>query len=846
MNNMLQDLRYAFRMLASRPGFSATAVLVLALGIGANSAVFSLIDAFLLKPLAIRDADRLQGIYSRDSKHPGNYRGFSLRDFRELRGNNPVFSDVMAYNIAMVGITEHDTTRRSFAAIVSSSYFSTLGVALRSGRPFFEEEDAAGSNGLSAIVSYPFWKRSGSDPGILGRQLQINGRIFTVVGVTPEGFSGTTALVSPELFVPLRAYDMVMNDFAEGHGKPLAAPDNYALSMVGRLRPGLTQRDADARLKVLSARLEQAYPALNKDQILIAHRLSRMTISTEPQEDSRLRVPAVLLMSLAGVILAIASLNLSNMMLARGASRRKEIAIRLAIGGGRRRIIQQLFTEGLVLAALGGAAGLVAASWGTALLIGSLVPLSPLDLVFDARPDVRVIAATMAFCALSTVIFALFPAWKLSRPDLSFDLKESSSGDFSSGRVRFLSRRNLLVIGQLSLSLMMLSAAGLFLHSAIRAADVQPGFAMTHQIVVETDPSLIDYNEARGRQVYAEIQRRLTGIPGVQAVGLAATVPFGMVSLGRKVNPSGVQISRDHPGLAMQFNIVGGDYFRAMDIPVLRGAVFAPGENAQVAVLDKLAATKLWPGGEAVGKHIRLDEGGSGGGIGISADGPQTKQANDYEVVGVVGDVTESILGSKPQPHIYVSFGQTYQANMNLDVRFTGDGENSERGMLEAVRREIRTVDPRLPVLALKTMRGHLESGIDIWVVRTGARMLEIFGAMALFLAVIGLYAVNAYTVSRRTREIGIRMALGANRSSALGMILADGLKVTAAGLVVGLLLSAGLGQVLAGILYEVNGLDVMVLVSSTAILALISLLACYLPARKASQVDPVIALRCE
>ena len=845
MNNMLQDLRYAFRMLASRPGFSATAVLVLALGIGANSAVFSLIDAFLLKPLAIRDADRLQGIYSRDSKHPGNYRGFSLRDFRELRGNNPVFSDVMAYNVAMVGITEGDTTRRSFAAIVSSSYFSTLGVSLHSGRTFFEEEDAPGSNGLSAIVSYPFWKRSGSDPRILGKQLQINGRFFTVVGVTPEGFSGTTALVSPALFVPLRAYDMVINDF-EGHGKRLAAPDNHPLMMVGRLRPGLTQRDADSRLKVLSARLEQAYPAENKDQILIAHQLSRMSISTEPHEESGLRVPAVLLMSLAGVILAIASLNLSNMMLARGASRRKEIAIRLAIGGGRRRIIQQLLTEGLVLAALGGAVGLVAASWGTVLLIGSLAALSPLDLVFDPRPDVRVIAATMAFCALSTLIFALFPAWKLSRPDLSFDLKESSSGDFSSGRVRFLSRRNLLVIGQLSLSLMMLSAAGLFIHSALRAADVQPGFAMTHQIIAETDPSLIDYNEVRGRQVYAEIQRRLARIPGVQAVGLAATVPFGMVSLGRKVNPSGVQISKDHPGLAMQFNIVGDDYFRAMDIPVLRGGVFAPGKNAQVAVLDKLAATTLWPGGEAVGKHIRLDEGGSGDGSGVSADGPQTKQANDYEVVGVVGDVKESILGSKPQPHVYVSFAQTYQANMNLHVRFTGNGENSERGMLEAVRREIRTVDPRLPVLALKTMRGHLESGIDIWVVRTGARMLEIFGAMALFLAVIGLYAVNAYTVSRRTREIGIRMALGANRSSALSMILADGLKVTAAGLVVGLLLSAGLGQVLAGILYEVKGLDAMVLVSSTVILALVSLLACYLPARKASLVDPMIALRCE
>lgn len=832
MERIWQDFRYAIRALGKKPGFTAAAVLVLGLGIGTNSAVFSLINAFLLKPLAIADPEALTGLYSRDTKHPDNYRAFSYTNYVDIRDNNSVFSSLMAHNMAMIGIKEGDNTRRVFAGIVSSNYFSTLGVPLLKGRPFMAEEENPGSK-LTVIVTYSFWRKTGEDPELLGKQLRLNDRLFTVVGITPKGFTGTMALVSPEMFLPLGAYNLVMNDI-ESHGKPLAARDNHTLILVGRLKPGITRKAADAMLAIVASRMEMAFPAENKDQMLLVHPLSRLGISTNPTDDRALRMPAFMLLSLAGVVLLIASLNLANMMMAKGASRRKEIAIRLAIGGGRQRIVQQLVTEGLILAILGGAAGLFVASWSTTLLISSLARLVPLDLVYIAEPDARVLIVTLAFCVLSTVVFAVFPAWKLSKPDIWVDLKENTGEDVSGHTRRLFSRGNMLVMAQLSLSLMMLTAAGLFVHSAMRAANFEPGFSLDNGIVAEVDASLINYDEAHGRQLYSVLKDRLRAVPGVQSVALAATVPFAMMHLGKSISPSDAPASKDHPPLSASFNIVTEDYFQTLGIPLLRGRSFVAAESiagstSHVVIIDKLAAEKLWPSSNALGKYIRLDDG-----------------MGTYEVVGVVGNVRENILGGKTNPHVYLSFGQQYQADMQIHVKVAGGGPDADTRMLETIRHEIRATDERLPLLALKTMRGNLESGIDIWVVRTGAHVLELFGSVALFLAVIGLYAVSAYTVARRTREIGIRMAVGADASSMLRMILGEGLRVTAVGVGVGLLLAAGVGQLLAGFLYDIRGADPVVFLAAPVVLTLVALIACYLPARKASQVDPMIALRYE
>jgi predicted permease len=829
MNYLWQDVRYGIRMLASKPGFTAAAVLVLALGIGANSAVFGLVNAFLLKPLHVQKPEELTGLYSRDTKHPDAYRAFSYPNYVDIREGNQAFESLAAMNMALVGIQEGDHTRRSLATIVSSNYFSTLGVTMGKGRAFLPEEEKTGGE-LTAIVTYSFWEKKGADPELVGKQLRLNGHLFTIVGITPRGFTGTTALLSPEIFVPLSAFGLVMNDF-EGHVQALSARSNPALIVIGRLKQGVTLQAGDATLAVTATQMEKAFPAENKDQTLLVRPLARMSVSPSPQSNSEMRIPAILLLSMAAVVLLIASLNLANMMMAKGTARRKEIAIRLAVGGGRRRIVQQLVTEGLLLAILGGAAGLVFASWGTTLLIQSMAGLFPMDLIYDTTPDFRVLGSTLFFCALSTVVFALVPAWKLSKPDVWIDLKENTAEDAGGRKRRLFSRANMLVMAQLSLSLMMLTAAGLFVHSAIKASNLQPGFALDNEVLAEVDASLINYDQARGSQLYGTLKDRLRQVPGVQSVAIAATVPFGMIQLGKKIAPSGSTVSKEHPALDARYNIVSEDYFQTLGIPVLRGRPFTTAESTQgsksnVAIIDRRAADKLWPGVDAIGRRVHID-------------GPEKR---DLEVVGIVGDIRENIIGTGIEPHLYIPSGQEYQA----DVQFHFKVASAESQTLDAIRREILLTDERLPLLSLKTMRGHLESGLDIWVVRTGSQVLEVFGVVALLLAVVGLYALNAYTVARRTREIGIRMALGADASSTLGMILREGLKVTMIGIGVGLLLAVGLGKVLSSILYDIPGLDPLVLTASPALLVLVALLACYVPARRAARVDPMIALRYE
>ncbi len=697
MSNVLRDVRFGWRMLHKNPWFSFAAVTVLALGIGGNTAIFSLVNAFLLKPLVIHNPAELVGCYSRDTSQ-GRYRGFSYPDYAALRENGSAFSSLLAHDLSMVGITEGDATRRVFADIVSANYFATFGVPLFQGRPFTPEEERPASGVPVAIVSYSYWHKTGADPRLLGKGVRVNGRLYTVVGIAPEGFTGTTAVISPELYLPLGVYEMVMNDFEAG-GQTLAARSNHALILVGRLRPGVSQRSADALLATAAAQLARAYPAEDKDQAFLVHRLSRMGISTAPEGDSGVMIPAVLLVAVAGVVLLIASLNVANMMLARGTTRGKEIAIRLALGGSRADILRQLLVEGLLLALAGGAAGLLVAYWSTGALVRSMARLAPLDLVYSAGPDTRVLIATIGFCGLSTILFGLGPAWSLSGWNLSGGLKIADRAELRANRRRgIFSRRNLLVMGQMALSLMLLSAAGLFIRSSVEAGHVEPGFRVSGELLAEVDPSLAGYNETRGRETYRAVVERLQAIPGVDSVGFAATVPFGMVTQGKTVQRSGDapwsasgSASANHE-VACQYNLVAGDYFQTMEIPLLRGRAFSAQDGAgthPVAILDKAAADQLWPSGEAVGKNVRLVSGGN-------------QAAMDAEVVGVVGNVQERVLGTRWPPHVYVASEQAYQSDMTIHLRTSVKDPQAESRLLETVRSEIRAVDPHLPVLALQ------------------------------------------------------------------------------------------------------------------------------------------------
>ena len=748
--------------------------------------------------------------------------------------------------MVFVGLTEGDSTRRTFADIVSSNYFATLGVRMSRGREFLPAEERPGSAIAVAVVSHRYWKKTGQDPDLLGKTLRINSRPYTIVGIAPEDFTGPMAILSPEVWLPLGVHDLVVNDFmTEGKARRLDQRDNYCMYLIGRLEPGMTAAKAGPELEVLAARLAQNYPKENKDHALIVQRPSRLSVSTSPSgKKDDLRTVSILLSLMAGVVLLIACLNLANMLLARGTARRREFAIRLALGGGRLCVLRQLLTEGLMLSLLGGAVGLCLAYWGSSLLVGTMRSLIPMDLVFRSGPDLRVLGAMLGFCVVSTLISGLGPAFSLSRPDVVADLKEQEGEHAGAGLRRLLSRRNLLVIAQLALSLVLLVAAGLFVRGALKAADVDPGFSMDNGIVGELDPSLAGYNEARGREIFRLILERLNALPGIEAASFAATVPFGMVSLGREVRLPGDNAGQPDPSAAgrrigARFNSVGADYFKALGLRLLRGRTFSAaeaemGSGQHVAIVDDTLAGKLFPNEDALGRQIQFGGGKPG------------EPPKIIEIVGIAPNIREDLIGPDLRPHVFVPFGQHYQSSMSIHLKIAGRGREAENAVLQAVRREIRAVDEKLPVLALRTLRGHLDASIEMWIVRTGAWLFTILGGAALFLAVVGVYGVRSYTVARRTREIGIRMALGSTTADALLLVLREGIALTLAGVGMGLLLAVAAGKLLGSMLYEVSGTDPVILTAAPLLLSAISLAACYLPARRAARISPTAALRYE
>jgi predicted permease len=844
MNSLLQQMRHGVRLLRKNPGFTAVAVLVLGLGIGANTAMFTLTNNFLFRPLAAADPEELVGCFSKDTRSPNSYRTFSYPNYVDIRDRNSAFTSLLAHDLALVGLTEGDTTRRVFADVASSNYFSTLGVQLFRGRAFTPEEERPGSSTAVVIVSYDFWRKRGESPDLLGQTLRINGRPFTIIGIAPVDFTGTTA-VGMEMWLPLGSHDIVANDFDAGTRR-LADRDNHRLFLVGRLRPGVKISDADALLAPLAARLAEEFPKENKDQTFIARPLSRISISSSPQEDDEIQVVSLLLTALAGAVLLIACLNLANMMLARGAARRKEFAIRLALGGGRGTVLRQLMTEGMVLSIMGGLVGLLLAWWSTRLLVASLNAMLPIRLAVIHGPDGRVLAALFGFCVLSALLFGFGPAWKASRPDLMADLRENVGETASPGRGRRLfSSRNLIVIGQLALSLALLATAGLFIRGALQASGIDPGFKLSDGLLVELDTSMCGYDEARGRQVYALLLERLRTLPGVESASIAVTVPFGMISLGQSVikaedaNVPASELRAQGKTAGARYNIVGEGYFRTLGLRVLRGREFTAADTQgspapAVAIVNESLARRLWPQEDPLGKQIRFLSDGDG------------QEARSMEVVGVVPDIRQSLFDSAAESGVFVPFGQEFRSNANVHLRLSSSLSGGETTLLPEIRRAIRSLDERLPVLALRTLRSHFEASLELWIIRTAARMFSVFGIVAVFLAVVGVYGVRSYVVARRSREIGIRMAMGATSGDTVRWIVREGLGLTGIGLAAGLLIALAAGRLLSSMLYRVSPADPLVFLLAPGILAGAALLACYVPARRASRVDPIVALRCE
>jgi len=862
---MMRDFKFAFRQLFKAPAFTIAAATVLALGIGVNTAVFSLVNTLFFAPPAYVKPHELVQLFSQDKKDPKKFRGFSYPTYVDVREQNTVFTDVMSFNLALIGIGQKGDTRRAFAGIVSSNYFSVLGVPVARGRAFVPEEEMPGHNTPVAIVSYSYWQKHDLDPSTLGSQVFINGRAFTIVGIAPKGFVGTMQVLSPEVWLPISVYDQVANDFESDNKTTIDDRKGTQLRVMGRLKPGITAALAKPALEGLAANLEKAYPVEQKDQTFMAATVSRNSVSNNPAAENGIKVIAPLLLGMAVVVLLVACLNLANMLLARGTARRKEIAIRLALGGSRCRIVRQLLTEGFALAVLGGVGGLILGLWSSDLLVGSMRKLMPLDVVWLTGPNPAILAATFGFCLLGTIMFALGPALKISRSAVVTDLKEHAGEDVVRRRWKFLPR-NPLVVVQIAFSLALITAAALFIRGAGKAASVDTGLKPGASYVLEIDASLAGYEPKRAQELYRNLNEKLAALPGVEHASIASIVPFGMFELTRKVQRAGLHPSPDArpataaEGLAFEaaWNSVGADYFSTVGLPVVRGRPFTEAEATQpgpkVAVVDEVLAKKLWPDGDALGQRIQYAganapsaQGGGGAHAGRSADlNEAEKQEETIEIVGIAPATRHALFEKEPAGGIYLPFARGFQSDISFFVRFRSLASGNEAATADLLRRAVRDVDPSIPIISLRTFAQHLDSNLDLWLVRAGAALFSIFGGLALSLAVVGLYGVKAYSVARRTREIGIRMALGAQAGAVLRMIMGEGSIMLASGLVLGLLLAVATAKILNGILYEVSALDPVAFTAAPLLLAIAALIATWLPARRATQVNPIEALRTE
>jgi predicted permease len=869
VEDLARDLRFAFRTLAKSPGFSAVAIITLALGIGANTATFNIVRELVFSPRPYPHEEQVFQFYSQDKKHPEKFRLFSYPTYVDLREDSAVgtaFSGVLAHETIAVGLGEGEGSRRAFVAVVSSNYFRTLEVPLAQGRGFLADEERPGSAIPVVIASYPYWEKTGFDPQLVGKTIRVNERPFTVVGVTPNRFTGTMMLFGPELYFPLGAYDLLTSGPQAQAQRSLEKRDFNGLFLVGRVKPGTTTAAAGAILQNVAANLEKALPVEQKDQTFIMRPLPRSRTSIYPSDERDLTMVGIMLFALAAIVLLIACLNLANVLLARGLARRKEIAIRLALGGSRGRIMRQLLTEGFALSLAGGAGGFLIGLLSSDLSAASMSAHMPVLISLRGGTDPAVFLATLGFCVLATLLFALGPAFKLTRTIVLSDLKKQAGDDSAPRRHPWLPR-NPLVMAQIALSLGLLTTAGLFNRGALKAGGIDTGFKADPTILIEADASLGGYDQPHSLQLHRTACDRLAALPGVQSASVASVVPFGLVTINRPVQRAGMKTTPDsHPAtaaeglaFAVRWSSVGADYFTTMGLPLLRGRVFTKSEadiadSPPVAILDEVLAKKLWPGGEALGQRIQWAEpgaptaaGGGSGAMGVSNDVARTsKDPQSIEVVGIVPATRWELFQSEVGGQIFVPFAQGIRSDVFFQVRTVQSAAASDVAFLDLLRHEVRSAEPGVPVLAVKTFRQHVEANAQLWVVRAGAAMVSLFAGLALALAVVGVYGVMAYAVVRRTREIGIRRALGAEPGEVLRMVLRQGLIITAEGAAMGLLLALGLGRVSSRMLFEVSPLDLAAFTLAPALLIATALLACWLPARRAMRVDPIVALRCE
>ena len=813
MSTFWQDLRYGARMLLRKPGFTVVAVITLALGIGANTAIFTVVNAVLLRSLPYAQPEQLVRIGGTNLQRNKTLGTLSPQDFYDWRDRNTVFESIAAYDSWSPSLTGTGEPERLAAGRVSSSFFNVLKAEPALGRAFLPSEEQRG-NHLVAILSYGLWQRRfGADAGLVGRTIMLNGAAYTVIGVMPKGFESPQfsgiGFEQPELWAPFAP------DLSQWSRSGRAVD-----AAIARLKPGVTTEQAQAEMHLIARQLQQQYPEDNAgEDVTIA--------SLHGQLVGKIRSALMVFLVAVGFVLLIACANVANLLLARAAVRQREMAIRTALGAGRYRIVRQLLTESVLLSVVGGVLGLLLALWATDYLVAlgsdSIPRLGAITL------DMRVLGFTTALTLLTGVAFGLAPALQSSNPDLNETLKES--GRTSTGGTGRQRLRSLLVVSEIALSLLLLIGAGLLLKSFLRLQRVDPGFdphgVLTMSVFL---PGTKYPEESQHVAFFDQVQERAASLPGVEAVGMVSNLPvsgnFDTVSFYIEGRPA--PAPENVPDLERY--TINSDYFRAMGIGLLSGRPFGPEDRAgalPVAIVSETAARRFWPGESPLGKRIRTN----------NVESPENPWRT---IVGVVGDVRHYGLDIAPEPQFYLPHRQNPTQFMTLVVR----SANNPESQIAPVREQIWAIDKDQPVFGVKTMESFVAESIAPR--RFTMLLLSLFAGVALLLAIIGLYGVMSYAVTQRTHEIGVRMALGAQGGDVLKMIVGHAMTLVVVGVVAGLLAAFALTRVIASFLYGVSATDPWTFVGVPLLLCAVAAAASYIPARRATKVDPMVALRYE
>lgn len=834
LEELFQDLRIGVRMLRKNPGFTLVVTATLALGIGANTAIFGLVDALLLRPLPVVKAPgELVLLMRGDGRGPT----LSYPDFTVLRERNEVLSDLALYTQAPISFGNNVRSEVVLGAMVSANYFDVLGIKPSFGRAFLPEEDRTPGAHPVVVLNHSFWQsRFNSDRTLVGQTIVLNNRRFTVVGIAPPGFDGESPPMKVSLWIPVMMTATMRWEPRETWHDPLSNRQYENFGAIGRLKQGVSVTQAQASLETINRQLEESNPPAPEQRGNRNDDRSLRLISPQGIMMGPIREIAVTSSRLAGAtvltVLLISCANVANMLMARATRRRKEVAVRLALGATRWRLIRQLLTESVLLALVGATAGLFLAYWINQLLMAFKPPFPPpftfsLDLSFD----IRTFAFTFLLAVATGVIFGLLPALQASRPDVLPALKDESNAEIQ--RLRWLNLRNALVITQVALSLALLISTGLFLRTLSYARQIDLGFKPDQVLAVSFNLKLQGYNEAKGQEFYGRIVERLERLPGVETASVTNLLPLGFMWLSTPVVPEDREVPPNERVFAGGVS-VGSKYFETIGTPLLRGRDFTAQDtikSPQVAIVSEKLARSLWPEikdpGEALGKRLRVGR----------------SDLISCEVIGVAKDSRNNIfnrIDREPEPTIYRPFAQNYSALASLIVRTDGD----PRSLISAVRREVAALDENLPPQDLQPLSETVS--LASWSARTGAAVLGVFGLLGLVLAAIGIYGVMSYSVSRRTREIGLRMALGAETRDVIKLIVKQGMGLTLIGAILGVMLALAVTRLLTSLLYGVTATDPATFAGVVLFVIGVAVLACYLPARRATKVDPMMALRCE